>query len=202
MNWVERRITRENILQTRGPEVWQQVRAAIQDACTAFNSVVEASPTKTVECNLENGTRIRITKSLREDRGPQAYHDRSITVIVSFDQNPPRIRIAGDGPVSTFDLPIHSNEEVAFVGPADNQITPDGARCGACNGSLVIELGAARTHGRGNALPVAFGENLGSVRPGKEESRLRGHSCHLIESEVWVYNVWTVGGERPRLTPP
>jgi hypothetical protein len=85
-NWVERRWQREQQLETQAPELWNQVRGAIQDACASFKQRYRDGPT--VECTLENGTRIRIVVK----RGRQMSE-----AVVSYDNDLRFIDVAGAG---------------------------------------------------------------------------------------------------------
>ena len=50
-NWVERRFVIEALQAKRAPELWQEVRSALQDACDSFNEHY-GSATDQVECAL------------------------------------------------------------------------------------------------------------------------------------------------------
>jgi hypothetical protein len=91
-NWVERQWQLEQHqrqlerkLEEQSPEVWNQVRASIQDACNSFKQRYSDANT-TLNCELENGRRIRV--AVRRGR-------RTSDVVVSFDNDRPSIDIAG-----------------------------------------------------------------------------------------------------------
>jgi hypothetical protein len=60
-NWVERRAHREGLLKG-ADDVWNQVRAAIQDACDSFNEHYPAQAP--VQYEQENGSRLCITRTI------------------------------------------------------------------------------------------------------------------------------------------
>jgi hypothetical protein len=66
LNWVERRFQRQRLLHTEAPELWNQIRGAIQDNCESFNRIyaVALGAGQQVFCNLENGQRIRIHRTV------------------------------------------------------------------------------------------------------------------------------------------
>jgi hypothetical protein len=114
MNWVEKRLAKERSLESGAPGVWNKVRAAIQDACDTYNQSYGSTPERTVKCELENGKRLRIDGRLRLNEG-QGYRDADVSVVVSFEQSPPRIAVAEAGPVHAQTLTISSNETSAFI---------------------------------------------------------------------------------------
>jgi hypothetical protein len=59
-NWVDRRAHRDILLKGAG-DVWNQVCAAIQDACDSFNRHYPAQAP--VQCEQENGSRLCITRT-------------------------------------------------------------------------------------------------------------------------------------------
>lgn len=109
MNWVDRRARRERLLSEGGPEVWQQVRAALQDACESYTRHYDQLQ-RQLRCELENGIRLRIT------------HGRT-TILVAFVQELPAIVSAANQGKLIFT--IDADEDSAFVEHQGRRITPD-----------------------------------------------------------------------------
>src|ERR1700692_4905456 len=78
-NWVERRAHREKILATQSEELWNPFRSAIQDACVSFQRLY---PQPHAICALENGKRIRITRTIPADG--TRMHPHNLTVLIGF----------------------------------------------------------------------------------------------------------------------
>ena len=116
-NWVERKKARQAALISGASTIWNDVRAAIQDACASYNAwQAGSSVSKTVVCALENGKRIRLSKELREVLSNTTYHDQTITVVIEFHMDAkPWISVAGDGPVATAKFVIDADEKEAFI---------------------------------------------------------------------------------------
>ena len=124
MNWVERRVSRQRALNTGSPEVWNVVRQSIQDACESYTQICGPNPDRQVKCQLENGKRVRISKSLRL-KHTDGHRDDVTTIVVSFEQNPPKINVAGEGPMESLDVFISSDEESAFIGSTKGALSAD-----------------------------------------------------------------------------
>jgi len=96
LNWVERRALRERVLASGSLEVWNHVRAALQDACESFNTNY---PTNQVECKLENGHRLHI-------RG----HENS--VIVAFSKDVVEIDVAYPYSSTTITITVRRRKRI------------------------------------------------------------------------------------------
>ena len=108
LNWVERRAQREALLSSQSPELWTQVRAALQDACESFNKNYD----KKVTCKPENGTSLRLVHVLRADRITSSQ-DSSFEVLVEFDPKTPAIKATYQaGTTKTF--AISADQESVF----------------------------------------------------------------------------------------
>jgi hypothetical protein len=80
LNWIDRRARRESLL--KGADgAWNQVRAAIQDACDSFNKHYPAQAP--VQCEQENGNRLCITRTIPADPA-LTFGARRLQVLVTF----------------------------------------------------------------------------------------------------------------------
>ena len=116
MNWVERRLVRENALNTGGPEIWNKLRSSMQDACETYNNHCSHAPNRQVKYELENCKRFRVKKTIRTIHSSSSHRDDCFFVIASFESAPPHIDVTGEGPVQSSAIPICSNEETVFFG--------------------------------------------------------------------------------------
>jgi hypothetical protein len=87
-NWIERKARRERALKAKAPAIWNEVRAAIQDACNSFNHHYCENSAE-VSCTLENGRRILIT------RVPGKANAERVDVVVEYHNHFHRIRCSG-----------------------------------------------------------------------------------------------------------
>jgi hypothetical protein len=101
-NWVERKSTREANLKDHAEDVWQNVRAAIQDCCESFRKHYNGD----IKDDLENGMRIRITVPYRT--APKQ------TILVSFNQARATIEVT-TGASATKAYHIDADETHAFI---------------------------------------------------------------------------------------
>lgn len=121
-NFVERRKAREVALENGAPALWNQLRAAIQDACASYNTHYAATPgaaARAVTCKLENGKRVLVEKLIRTVHSASSFRDDKCSLIVSFESQPPVITVAGDAPVKAASFFISSGEDTAFIGSID-----------------------------------------------------------------------------------
>jgi hypothetical protein len=65
-NWVTRRAARERSLRAAAPDLWNNVRAAIQAACKSFRDEYGSTP-KRVECGFDDSHRLRVTIFTQKD---------------------------------------------------------------------------------------------------------------------------------------
>src|ERR1039457_2986651 len=120
-NWVERRFVIEALQAKRAPELWQEVRSALQDACDSFNERY-GSATDQVECALENCRRVRITRKLLEDHSRNRHSKIVTTIVVSFDENSQKITAAQN---SANIFSISSDGISVFITRKDKRLEPD-----------------------------------------------------------------------------
>jgi hypothetical protein len=131
-NWVERKAARRDNLQNQAQEVWQNVRAAIQDCCESFRKHYNQG----LEDKLENGTRIRLT----------VPYDTALrqTVIVGFNQRANEIEVTV-GALASKTYRIDANETHAFVTNQDGkEISADEFTQTALEGALTKPPSQAR----------------------------------------------------------
>lgn len=125
MNWVDRKFARESTLAKGAPEIWNDVRAAIQDACESYNERYTATEERRVNCQIENGKRVRVTKTLRRIISPSSYRDEAMVIVVSLLADPYRISAVGD-PLGQLDQKISADESSVFLeGRTGNRIEAD-----------------------------------------------------------------------------
>jgi hypothetical protein len=121
-SWIERRYLRERLLKDGSRPLWDEIRAAFQDACTTFHERFDGNS----ECILENGRRVRITRNIPVDpvtRTPA----RSIHLLVEFVEAPPAVVVTGDASARRF--PFESDDAGIFIldkPGGKNRFTPDG----------------------------------------------------------------------------
>ena len=120
-NWVEQRYAIENCLTNQKGEVWNQVRAALQDACKSFRDHYASSVPAKLTDQLENGSRIRI--SLPFPVPMRQTGDQITGIVVLFNASIPAIDWADDD--GSHRALISSDEKEAFIVDAGKRITPD-----------------------------------------------------------------------------
>jgi hypothetical protein len=115
-NWVERRFATDSSLEKNAPQLWQDVRAALQDACTSFVALYGHSRGTAVNVGLENGHRLQIMSMTRGAEAPSF-------LVVSFDSKVHEIGWVGDNAEA---IKISADRNGAFLaGPDGKRITPD-----------------------------------------------------------------------------
>jgi len=124
MNWIDEKFSSEESLKDQAPQLWQQVRSAIQDSCASYNLRYEKSPETNANCTIENGKRVRVQKKIRKVQGP-GYLDDLTVLVAEFKDNPPRISVTGDDPVKTLELEIVASPLGVVIAPAINPTSPD-----------------------------------------------------------------------------
>jgi hypothetical protein len=124
MNWVDRLHHRKMLLISGSAILWNDIRAAIQDACDSYNKHAQSSAGN-VNCVPENGKRLRVSKLVRETKTENSYRDDMVTVLISFDLDGPSINVVGDGPVPKAVFNISADDENAFIGTADEHLSAD-----------------------------------------------------------------------------
>jgi hypothetical protein len=118
-NFVERRAVREAILKQHADDVWQDVRGTIQDCCNSFRQHFS----KDLEDKLENGLRLRLTRTFRpRDVSPPEETRR---ILIAFNKSIPCIEVTVDDH-TTKQFPIDADGQHAFITDRGKQeITPD-----------------------------------------------------------------------------
>ena len=125
-NWVERRLERQRLLHAQAPELWNQIRAAIQDACESFNGLYAADADHKVFCELENGHRLRIHRTLP----PAASFEqpKHLEALVHFHKADHTVSITFESGAHTFYIDA-DHESAVFIGadrtPDASKLTPD-----------------------------------------------------------------------------
>jgi hypothetical protein len=123
-NWVERRAKREGVLDGKAEELWDQIRAALQDACDSYNEHYGYDPNKPkVSCRLENSRRALITRTRPVDHMTR-FREERIRIIVEFDKEGPTVTATRDT-TSPQNFTISSDESEVFVMIARERISPD-----------------------------------------------------------------------------
>jgi hypothetical protein len=115
-NWVEHRYAIESSLERNSPQLWQDVRSALQNACESF--VARYGNSKGVEINVkpENGRRLRITLFTTRGEVPRF-------VVVSFDPKVNEISWVND---DTGAIKISADQNGAFLADENGKhVTPD-----------------------------------------------------------------------------
>jgi hypothetical protein len=107
-NWVDRRAHRESLLKG-ADSVWNQVRAAIEDACESFNKHYPAQAP--VQCEQENENRLYITRTVPDDRDLTFGATRVRVLVITFTS--PKITAVYEDRSSTYT--ITADDESAFV---------------------------------------------------------------------------------------
>jgi hypothetical protein len=123
-NWVQRRAVKERVLDTGAIGVWNEVRSALQDACESYNEHYSPNPNRVeVECQLENGNRIRITRTL--PGGPPHFQPIITQALVEFDSKIPSIRSTREESSASREFRISSDETFSYVVDGDARMAPD-----------------------------------------------------------------------------
>jgi hypothetical protein len=122
LNWVERRAQGQRLLHARAPEMWNRIRGAIQDACESFNRIYAP---KKVSCDLENGQRVRIHRTLPPVNSFE--QPEQIEAVVIFAKADHAVSVTFQSGSKTFFMDTDS--EMVFIG-ADRaaetkKLTPD-----------------------------------------------------------------------------
>lgn len=105
-NWVERRLESERLLRSQAPTIWENARAAVQDACESYNKL-----RADVVFVPENGLRCRISRR---------SGDSMRIVRLAFDKVASTITIVRDeeGPAV---FPIRASDTSAFLTGLDGR---------------------------------------------------------------------------------
>jgi hypothetical protein len=86
-NWVERRSKVERAVGEQADRVWNDIRAAIQDACASFERLYPDQP---IEVFLENGHRVRVSRSITFNRMTREQ-PHGLGILVYRDNRPDHI---------------------------------------------------------------------------------------------------------------
>ena len=123
-NWVERRARQEHALRIEAPSIWNEVRAAIQDACDTFNEKYPHPTEYAVKCKLENGHRMLVTRLIVAD-GLKIFQPYHAQAIIGYSAKDFEITVAYDSRASQV-FRIEADGEDVFVAQGTKRITPDG----------------------------------------------------------------------------
>src|SRR5437868_2544818 len=89
-NWVERRAQRERVLDSGAADVWNQVRAALQNACLSYNEHYATQSELQVRCSLETENKILIIRPIPTDLVTR-FASSSVGALTVFDPGVPSI---------------------------------------------------------------------------------------------------------------
>ena len=118
-NWVERKARREQVLKDKARDVWEDARFAIQNCCNSFRKHYD----KNLEDTLENGLRIRITRTFTVDHALGAI-DLKRRLLAAFNESIPCIDVTvDDEPPMRFT--IDADESHAFITDQGHEINAD-----------------------------------------------------------------------------
>ena len=118
-NWVERKARREQVLKEKARDVWGDARSAIQNSCNSFRKHYD----KTLEDTLENGLRIRITRTFTVHYALATINIKR-RLLAAFNESIPCIDVTvDDEPLRRFK--IDADESHAFITDQDHEINAD-----------------------------------------------------------------------------
>jgi hypothetical protein len=122
-NWVERRAAVEKYLAEGKREIWNKVRASIQDACESYKRNY-GTREPYVTATLENGSRIRVDLPRMIVTGTYGLGQKVIkSIVVSYSSDVPSIDWADDQ--GNHQLKISSDENGAFVVDGVKRLSAD-----------------------------------------------------------------------------
>lgn len=125
-NWVARRKHSEITLKREAPNIWNALRAAIQDACETFREEYNAGD-DTLLCKLENGKRILVAARVAA-RGVLQRDTPKTHVVIAFDQESSTIEVTYDkGSMSLAIEYIEDEDVVTIVDHHDGPLSSDEA---------------------------------------------------------------------------
>src|ERR1700730_11338991 len=123
MSWVEERAQRDEVLWKGAPGVWDGVRSALQDACESYNTRYCNPDFPEVDCKLENGKRILISRNICVTDAGGTRQTRGI-VIVEFIERDPGIRFTRTNPDESGKLRFSSTDkDVLVIDASGNPLT-------------------------------------------------------------------------------
>lgn len=124
-NWVSRRIAVEKSLLNNSRCVWNEVRSALQDACSSYSDYYCAGRGKELTSALENGSRIRIDlPNPVTIVGPSmALESKAMSIVVAFNHKLPAVEWADDN--GSHSVMIAADEKEAFLFDGEKRLSPD-----------------------------------------------------------------------------
>jgi hypothetical protein len=121
-NWVDRRALCERVLESKSGEVWEGLRAAIQDACQSYSDNYPPNvAAHVVSCKLENGRRIHVGRTTYDE---QTGTNSKFTALVEFDPKTFSIAVTRDSGTAQ-GFRVSGDENRAFLMQGDKHMTAD-----------------------------------------------------------------------------
>jgi hypothetical protein len=123
-NWVERRALREGLLEHKSGDLWEQLRAAIMDACDSYNVNYPGQYGASVSHKLEDGKRIQVIHS-NVPSNDGILRLITISTLISFDPQIPSVTATRENSSLTFR--ILADETHVYLTQAGKEIDIDEA---------------------------------------------------------------------------
>jgi hypothetical protein len=115
LNWVDRRARQDQALRDGAEKTWQALRSALQGCHESYRREFAND----VECQPENGNRLRLTKTFPPNRKERASVEK-VSLVISYDRNTQSIRaVPAAGKAAEFR--IISNTAKAFLADKDGK---------------------------------------------------------------------------------
>lgn len=127
-NWVEYRAQCDLMLTSGAGTVWDEVRAALQDACASYNEHYSPQPgIAEVTSKLENGRRMLISRKVYVTEAGRSQ-EVVCKLLVEFDELHYSVTYTRENPDATGQLRIDADKASAFIRDANGQrSSPDEA---------------------------------------------------------------------------
>lgn len=138
--WVHRRKQAEDHLKQNSELLWRDVKAAIEDACRAFNELYGKELNQAYSSTTSNDHRIRVNSQAKDQMVDIDFNREDLTIKASYHSrsflSPKSYRITADA------------KSAFLIGENDRQLTPDEVSQGilepmffASGGSIYRERG-------------------------------------------------------------
>jgi hypothetical protein len=129
MNWIEKRVAREQMLKTNTPTVFAEVVSAIEAACNSFNAAYSSDKIAPVESKRGADGELLIRRMVRiPSENTNTYIENEIFIQIRM-QVDPTLRIMagyqGHRHIQSLVFEIQSDENSAFIVTFDKRVTPD-----------------------------------------------------------------------------
>jgi hypothetical protein len=138
---------REQVLDEKARDVWDDARSAIQDCCNSFRRHYDEG----LEDKLENGLRIRIIRTFMMDH-PLTTEKLKRRILAAFNETIPCIEVTVDDEIP-IQFKIDADTSRAFITDEGHEITADEFSERALKRALCTPPESART--RGPATPLS-----------------------------------------------